>query len=81
MAAAEAVGWEHGECVVWMPLDLIVRLSHAGRRTWEQVAVLDSRAQPMERTIIMFLDLRGLTHFPQWVQLDRELSTPEPIQT
>ncbi|CAE7257034.1 unnamed protein product [Symbiodinium sp. CCMP2592] len=51
-------------------------LSHAGRSVYKQIAVNPGPRSTREddpSATIVFLDLRGLTHFPQWVQLTGDL--------
>ena len=76
VSAEEALQMKRGESVVYLPDERMPWLSHAGRRIWEQVAVLDNCNQPPEDSVVIFLDVRGLTCFPQWVQLTTTFFDP-----
>ncbi|CAE7193816.1 unnamed protein product [Symbiodinium sp. CCMP2592] len=77
VAAEEALDLEHGTCWVRLPEPKIARLTHAGRAIWEQVAVLDGVEQHDRDARVIFLDLRGLGLFPQWLQLGGDVFRPE----
>ena len=49
------------------------RLAHAGRSITTQAAVLYENLSPQIGATVLYLDLRGLTFFPQWLVL------PDPI--
>ena len=68
-AAEEALRYEYGECWVCAPNVSTRHLAHQGRRIWGQLAVLDGREQHTREAPVVFLDLRGVAHFPQWAQL------------
>ena len=67
--AAEALDYAPGQCWTRTPDPRIASLALNGRRIWDQVAVLDGQDQYDQNSIIVFLDLRPLAHFPQWLQL------------
>ena len=76
VSAEEALNYEHGEVWVRMPEDRIQHLSHLGRRVWGQVAVFDGVEQMAQDSVVIFLDLRGVAHFPQWAQIEGECFCP-----
>ena len=76
VAAEEALHYEHGECWVMAPQDRVRHLAHQGRRIWGQLAVMDGYEQHAPEAPIIFLDLRGVAHFPQWAQLPNTTFRP-----
>eukprot|EP00439_Symbiodinium_sp_Y106_P039594 s3300_g4.t2 len=58
------------------PPTAIRQLAHAGRRISQQIAVLEWEHAPMLEATVIFLDLRGLTYFPQWVVLPSDVFDP-----
>ncbi|CAE7677247.1 unnamed protein product [Symbiodinium sp. CCMP2456] len=74
-AAAEALSVDY-ECRVYLPNERMPSLAHGGRSIWEQVAVLPASEDRGRHTTVVFLDLRQLGFFPQWVQVDEPYFTP-----
>ena len=66
--AGEVLGMAPNEITVFLPVERLPGLSHGGRSIWEQVAVLSNTAMPDTAAFVIFLDLRPLACFPQWVQ-------------
>ena len=71
--AEEALNYEHGEVWISTPEDRIQPLSHLGRRVWGQVAGVEQMAPD---SVVIFLDPRGVAHFPQWAQIEGECFCP-----
>eukprot|EP00439_Symbiodinium_sp_Y106_P029976 s4797_g3.t1 len=46
------------------------------KRVWGQVAVFDGVEQRDQDSVVIFLDLRGVAHFPQWAQIEGENFCP-----
>ena len=76
VVAEEALGLEHGESTAFLPNERIAHLSHAGRSIFEQVAVVPSRDIDPAGPCIVFVDLRPLTLFPQWLQMASDVFDP-----
>ena len=76
VVAEEALGLEHGETTVFLPNDRMAHLSHAGRSIFEQVAVVPSGEVDPAGPCIVFVDLRPLTLFPQWLQMASDVFDP-----
>ncbi|CAE7374664.1 Pol [Symbiodinium sp. CCMP2592] len=76
VSAEEALNYEHGEVWIVVPEDRLTHLSHLGRRIWGQIAVLDGVEQMAPESLVIFLDLRGLAHFPQWAQIAGDRFSP-----
>ena len=74
--AEEALGLEHGETVVFLPEEQTPHLAHAGRTIYEQVAVVGSSGADPSSLCIVFVDLRPLTVFPQWLQMTTDTFDP-----
>ncbi|CAE7022108.1 unnamed protein product [Symbiodinium sp. CCMP2456] len=77
IAAENALEWEHGETLVYLPDNRVERLAHGGRRIFEQVAVMPATAIEGEEPCIVFVDLRPLTYFPQWFQAGSGIFDPK----
>ncbi|CAE6930495.1 unnamed protein product, partial [Symbiodinium sp. CCMP2456] len=77
IAAENALEWEHGETLVYLPDKRVERLAHGGRRIFEQVAVMPATAMEGEEPCIVFVDLRPLTYFPQWFQAGSGIFDPK----
>eukprot|EP00439_Symbiodinium_sp_Y106_P043737 s3252_g5.t1 len=73
VSAEEALNYEHGEVWISTPEDRIQHLSHLGRRVWGQVAGVEQMAP---HSVVIFLDPRGVAHFPQWAQIEGECFCP-----
>ncbi|CAE7349989.1 unnamed protein product, partial [Symbiodinium sp. CCMP2456] len=74
--AAEALELPTTDHWVTIPETKFFRLAHAGKRIWEQYAVLEGEPPEETERAVIFLDLRGLTHFPQWMQAPTKLFNP-----
>ena len=70
VVAEDVLGIEHGEVTVFLPNERMPSLSHAGRTIFEQVATVNTAAIDPAGPCIVFVDLRQLTVFPQWLQDD-----------
>ena len=69
VVAAEVLELNPEEITVYLPEERLQALSHGGRTIWEQGAVVINRAMPAaEESFIIFVDLRPLACFPQWVR-------------
>ena len=73
LAAADALGLERGTVWLRAPTHRIERLCERGRRVRSTVAVVNAAANPIHSTTIVFLDLRGVARWPQWVALPRPI--------
>ena len=51
-------------------------LAYCGHRIHSQIAVLEWDQHPLLETTVIFLDLRGLALFPQWLALDGNIFNP-----
>ncbi|CAE7899283.1 unnamed protein product [Symbiodinium sp. KB8] len=76
VVAEEALGLEHGETVVFLPEERTPNLAHAGRTVYEQVAVVNSSGIDPSGPCVVFVDLRPLTVFPQWLQMTTDTFDP-----
>ena len=73
LAAADALGLARGTVWLRAPTHRIERLCERGRRVRSTVAVVNAEAFPIRSTTIVFLDLRGVALWPQWVALPRPI--------
>ena len=74
--AEEALGLEHGETTVFLPNERMAHVAHAGRTIFEQIAVVPSSDVDPAGPCIVFVDLRPLTLFPQWLQMASDVFDP-----
>ncbi|CAE7036913.1 unnamed protein product [Symbiodinium sp. CCMP2592] len=68
--AEQLMGFRQGHCWIAQPRPPIASLTHAGRCLQTQIAVNPGPASTQQddpEATVLFLDLRGLGFFPQWV--------------
>ena len=73
LMAEQLLNFDSGNCWIKMPEAPLAHLSHAGRNITKQIAVVEGpRHTPMVtmEQAVVFLDLRELGLFPQWVYLE-----------
>ena len=66
--ADEVLELGQAETTAYLPEKRLQALSHGGRTLWEQVAILHNQTMPDEVFCVIFVDLRPLACFPQWVR-------------
>ena len=76
VVAEEALDLEHGDSLVFLPNERMQHLAHAGRTIYEQVAVVHSGNIDPAGPCVVFVDLRPLTLFPQWLQMTSDTFDP-----
>ncbi|CAE7475223.1 unnamed protein product [Symbiodinium necroappetens] len=73
LMAEQLLNFDAGNCWIKMPDTPLAHLSHAGRNITKQIAVVEGpRHTPMVTLdhAVVFLDLRELGLFPQWIYLE-----------
>ncbi|CAE7197338.1 unnamed protein product [Symbiodinium sp. CCMP2592] len=74
--AESLLGYASGQCWICEPTHPAEDLTHAGRRVQKQIAVMPGPRSTHEDdpdATVIFVDLRGLGLFPQWLLLPRQL--------
>ncbi|OLP79036.1 hypothetical protein AK812_SmicGene40723 [Symbiodinium microadriaticum] len=66
--ADEVLELGQADVTAYLPEERLQALSHGGRSIWEQVAVLHNQTMPAGDFCVIFVDLRPLACFPQWVR-------------
>ena len=69
----------HPAHTIWLraPTERPTYLELAGRRIHSIVAVLEYEAHPMGQTTVLFLDLRGIGKWPQWLAISGRVFDPD----
>ncbi|CAE7671016.1 unnamed protein product [Symbiodinium sp. CCMP2592] len=75
---ADVLGHEPEEIWILAPADRPMHLTDRARRVRSMLAVVDKAEHPREQSILIFLDLRGVGMWVQWLCLDSPYFDPMP---